>query len=306
MNKDTKQKLILAPKIAILCLAVILPFVGNLQAQSSLDLEIISQIEKLKDHNKLERLNAVKALRQIGSPAIPALTAALQEEETEIRGGAAFALGAIGKEAKAAIPHLIEMLKDADEQVRLDAAVALRRIGSPAVTALTEALQSKDVQVKRGATFALAGIGIQAKETVPLLIEMLKDNDRQVRLNAAIALRGIGSPAVPELNKALQNKNERVRRGAAIALGKITTPNMSYVTKGLAGENQSSSKQLNVNRCASFPTPTPTSYRPGSCALNTTPRVTPTPPSRVTPTPIPCSVIPNPGGTRINGNKGLL
>ncbi|HEY9852600.1 MAG TPA: HEAT repeat domain-containing protein [Leptolyngbyaceae cyanobacterium] len=306
MKKDTKQKLILAPKIAILCLAVILPLVGNLQAQSSLDLEIISHIEKLKDRNQLERLNAVKALRKIGSPAISALTVALREEETEIRGGAAFALGAIGQEARSAIPHLIEMLKDNDEQVRLDAAVALRRIGFPAVAALTEALQSKDVQVKRGATFALAGIGTQAKETVPMLIEMLKDNDEQVRLNAAIALRGIGSPAVPELNKALQDKNERVRRGAAIALGKATTSNVPSITKKLRGDDRPSSKQLNVNRCASFPAPTPTSYRPGSCAMTPTPRVTPTPAPRVTPKPIPCSVIPNAGGTRIPQNKGLL
>ncbi|HEY9296801.1 MAG TPA: HEAT repeat domain-containing protein [Phormidium sp.] len=263
MNNHTRKKLILAPKIAFICLSVILPLISNVKAQTAINTEIITQVEKLRNPNKLDRLETVKELRKMGSSAIPALIAALQEKQ--IRGGAAFALGAIGAEAKTAIPQLIELLKDEDEQVRLDAAVALRRIGSPAVSALVEALKDQNLLVRRGATFALAGIGAEAKSTIPVLIEMLSDNDEQTRLNASIALRGIGTTATPALTEGLQHKNPLIRKGAAIALGQINTEISQVRTQ----ENQRDN--LRPNPCATRPNlcaPRPNfcGQRPNFCA----------------------------------------
>jgi len=277
MNNHTRRKLILAPKIALLCLSVILPLIGNVQAQTAINSEIIAHIENLKNPDQLKRLETVKTLKQMGANAVPTLTAALQDKDTQIRGGAAFTLGAIGTEAKAAIPHLIQMLKDDDEQVRLDAAVALRRIGSPAVSALTKALKDQDVKVKRGATFALAGIGTEAQATIPILIELLSDNDDQVRLNASIALRGIGASAIPELTEAMQHKNPLIRKGATIALGQINTE----VSQVRNQENRRDN--VRPNPCVTRPNlSTP---RPNICRQ--TPNICNPRPSRPTPRPNP-------------------
>ncbi|MBE9225179.1 HEAT repeat domain-containing protein [Phormidium sp. LEGE 05292] len=289
MDNNTRKKLILAPKIAFICLSVILPLIGSVKAQTAINTEIITKVEKLRDTDKIKRLETVRELRKIGVTAIPVLTAALQEKEQQIRGGAAFALGAIGPEAKTAIPQLIVMLKDEDEQVRLDAAVALRRIGSPAVYALTKALKDDNVLVRRGATFALAGIGAQAKQTIPILIEMLSDNDEQIRLNASIALRGIGATATPALTEALQHKNPLIRKGAAIALGQIHTE-ISQVRN-----NQNQRDNLRPNPCITRPNlcaprpniceqrPNLSAPRPNICAPR--PSAIPTPIPRQTPQP---------------------
>ncbi|XWK86878.1 MAG: HEAT repeat domain-containing protein [Phormidium sp.] len=280
MDNNTRKKLILAPKIAFICLSVILPLISNVKAQTAINTEIIAQVEKLRDTDKIKRLETVRELRKIGVPAIPVLTAALQDKDEQIRGGAAFALGAIGPEAKTAIWQLIIMLKDEDEQVRLDAAVALRRIGSPAVSALVEVLKDENVLVRRGATFALAGISAEAQQTIPILIEMLSDNDQQVRLNASIALRGIGATATPALTEALQHKNPLIRKGAAIALGQINTEISQVRNQENPRDNlRPNPCGIRPNLCA--PRPNFCTQIPNLCVPRPNPNPTPTP------TPIP-------------------
>jgi HEAT repeat protein len=95
--------------------------------------------------------NAAEAVRQIGAPAVPALTAALTCDrlppappmsqtwyretayhETEyVRIYAAYALSLVGGHAKAAIPALREALSDASPKVREAAAGALRVLERP-------------------------------------------------------------------------------------------------------------------------------------------------------------------------------
>lgn len=283
MDNNTRKRLILAPKLAFICLSVILPLIGNVKAQTAINSEIITQVEKLRDTDKIKRLETVRELRKMGNSAIPVLTAALQDKEQQMRGGAAFALGAIGTEAKTAIPQLIAMLKDENEEVRLDAAVALRRIGFPAVSALTEALKDENVLVRRGATFALAGVGKEAKGTIPILIEMLSDNDEQVRLNTIVALRGIGVTATPALKEALQHKNPLIRKGATITLGQINTEISQVRTQ----QNQRDNLRPNPcvtrpNLCAPRPNicgqrPNLCAPRPNICAPLTNPTPTPIP-----------------------------
>lgn len=216
MDKRDWQKLMLAPKLALLCLSTMMPLLGQLEAQAT-GAAVVSQIEKFKGENTQERIQAVKTLKRLGASAVPVLVQAMSDRDDRIRQGAAWALGSMGAAAEPAVPALVAALGDQDEQVRLDAAVALRRIGG-SEAALTAALQSEDVTIRRGAAFALAGVKA-SQETRMQLIGALADGDEKVRLNAAIALRASGSEAFATLRQALQDENPLVRAGAAFALG---------------------------------------------------------------------------------------
>lgn len=213
-----------APKLALLTLSAIVLSIAQVQAHQTGDLEIGSYLEQFKTEKGANRREAVKGLRQIGTPAVPLLITALQDADVGVRGGAAFALGSMGSDAESAIPSLIAALNDSEESVRLDAAVALRRIGTPAVEELAIALQHPEIEVRRGAAFALAGIGATAKPAIGPLITALQDPDERLAWNAAVALRAVGSPAVPALNQALMHENPRVRIAAAFALGTPASP----------------------------------------------------------------------------------
>ncbi len=166
------------------------------------------------------RKRAVDILTRLGSPAVPPLIRALQDEDGWVRREAAQALGEI-KDARA-VPPLIRALQDEDEGVREAAAEALGKIGdAQAVPTLIQALQDKNEEVRKAAAEALGKIG--DAQAVPTLIRTLKLKNKSwgVRKAAAEALGKIGAPAVPFLIRALQDEDEDVRRAAAQALGAI-------------------------------------------------------------------------------------
>jgi HEAT repeat protein len=174
---------------------------------------------------------------------IPAVIAALKDNDTEVRLTATNAFSSIssdGKfipELKAAIPVLLEKLKDKDEEVRSNAADALQNIGSSdtafILPLLVKALKDKDAAVRVNAASISRFIYLIQKRTdkevaslVPALIEALKnDKEAQVRSSAAEALRSIGkqaASAVPALAEALQkDKDAEVRSSAGSALDSI-------------------------------------------------------------------------------------
>jgi HEAT repeat protein len=75
-----------------------------------------------------ERWHAVRALGHLGSPAVPALIAALKSRDEMVRLEAALALGRMGPDAAAAEGALGEATHDDDPQVRAAVSKALRRI----------------------------------------------------------------------------------------------------------------------------------------------------------------------------------
>lgn len=88
-------------------------------------------IADLKAPEALTRLKAVRTLPQRKEDAaqvIPALIAALQDQDAEIRKGAAFGLGAFGVQGKDAIPALQTALHDREADVRKAAGIALSYI----------------------------------------------------------------------------------------------------------------------------------------------------------------------------------
>ena len=120
---------------------------------------LVPVLVKLLDHRRTEtRLNAVKALGEIGSEAaIPALATLIESgsarwkrdrEEPEVRQLAVEALGKIGG---AAVPELIKIVENKGSSLRVDAIRALATLGDEKVVEpLLDALQeqsSRDVLI---------------------------------------------------------------------------------------------------------------------------------------------------------------
>ena len=131
---------------------------------------------------------AKEALGKIGQPAVPALVAALKDEDSDVRRHAAWGLGEV-KDPRAVEP-LIAALKDKDSHVRGAAAWELGMIKDPrAIEPLIAALKDKDSGGRGAAAWALGMI--KDPRAIEPLIAALKDEDSDVRNTAAWALKGI-------------------------------------------------------------------------------------------------------------------
>lgn len=193
--------------------------------------------------------SSVKALAQIGRPAVQPLIVALKNGERDVRASAAIALGqiggiqafeallvslrdddlvvcasvavALGQVGNAqAVPALaITLREDRGRMARAGAAMSLGRLGgAQAIKALTSTLQDKDEDeaVWRMAIGALGRIW-----NLPHVVR-LSDKDAKVRRSAAIALGQLGDErGIEPLLTTLRDQDETVRRRATSALGRI-------------------------------------------------------------------------------------
>jgi len=86
-------------------------------------------IDALGDDSGLVHSTTVSTLADYGSPAVPALVAALKRPEASVRAGAAWALGGVRPKPVEAIPALLDLLNDKAPEAREAAAHSLGRIG---------------------------------------------------------------------------------------------------------------------------------------------------------------------------------
>jgi len=124
-------------------------------------------LRKLERRDPNDRINACKALEEMGlaaRPAIPALRQALRDEHIIVRILAASTLGGLGPDAATAVPDLVAALKDKNEYVRIFAITALGKIGTHArdgTEALRKALDDPNALARSQAEWALQQINIQ-------------------------------------------------------------------------------------------------------------------------------------------------
>jgi hypothetical protein len=176
----------------------------------------------LRSHNPLERLRAAKDLGRLGwlaREAMPALVAALNDEESKVRESAAGPIGLMGPDA---LPMLIEMLEHGDKYVRRHAVWALGKLGPlarPALHDLCRALKDSDPRTASGAAQSLGSLGIDAADAVPALAEAMRGTNIVLCRLAAKALSQIGSPALATLIAHLQHADPFVRGESALAIG---------------------------------------------------------------------------------------
>ena len=182
----------------------------------------------LEDEDSFVRTNAASLLGRAGpaaAAAVPALARVLENDRhTVVLYRVAAALGNIGEAARGSIPQLIEILKDGNWFVYETARHGLTSFGELAVPALIDLLQDPDPDYHWSAADVLGDIGPAAEAAVPALARALEDSDEDVRSAAASALGNIGpaaEAAVPALARALEDPDDDVRSAVASTLGSI-------------------------------------------------------------------------------------
>ena len=185
---------------------------------------------------------ADRAVRQIGSNAIPALIRMLRAKDSafafavrnlaghfiRIRYVSAYewnqramhGFAVLGARAESAVPALIDIVnQDRSLTARCNAMDALGFVGRaarPAVPSLLQFATHIDDEVRAHAIFALGRIHSDPERVVPALTNALADTSPSVRVHALIALEQFGpdaKPAVPALLEFL--KTDTTTRSAA-------------------------------------------------------------------------------------------
>jgi HEAT repeat protein len=181
--------------------------------------------QALSDENHLIRVRAAALLWEIAKDkvAVNALCVGLRAKDTQIQLEAVLAIREIGPDAEQAIPALVDTFgSPTSEETRSHAEKALARFGRRSLPALLSALGHQDWRIRMHAASTLGLMPDNVECSLPSLVGLLEDPSPLVRRKAA---RSIGSfesraaLAVPNLRRAL--RDDEVRGYAAVALGDI-------------------------------------------------------------------------------------
>jgi HEAT repeat protein len=130
-------------------------------------------------------------LHRVGRPAVPALVAALRDQDPLTRHFAASGLEKLRSEAREAVPALLSARKDPDAPVRLQVLRALARIAPEmpeVVPALVEILQTAGEADQAEAARLLGRLGDRGRAALPALAKAAQSPQREVRPAVAAAL----------------------------------------------------------------------------------------------------------------------
>jgi HEAT repeat protein len=189
---------------------------------TSADDPLPALVRALRSQNAPERVRAAKDLGRLGwlaRDAMPALVAALDDDEAKVRESSAHAIGLMGPEA---LSTLTGMLRHDDKYVRRQAVWALGKLGPlarPALHDLCQALKDADPRTASGAAQSLGGLGADGADGVPALAEAMRGTNIVLCRLASKALSEIGNPALATLIAHLQHADPFVRGESALAIG---------------------------------------------------------------------------------------
>lgn len=210
------------------------------------------------DDRQETRKRVAEILANMGESAADAIPALVEvigdtDENGDIRGAGANALGRIGKQA---LPEIIGLLGNENADVHGAAIHALGKVGKPALPILTELLEDESELTRAGAVAALGDLGRPNKDIVPdpiipALIKALDDEDNNVRSNAAMALVNLRrytkeeipafNEAIPALTRVYRDEDESLKESAARALARIGGAPVELLpdlTKDIEGEDE--------------------------------------------------------------------
>ena len=187
-------------------------------------LPVFKLLEGRLKHLQTAYLRA-KIATAVGTMRIPQsvvlLTAALSDNDPDVRQSAVWSLGQLGSEQ--ALSALREHLTDQDTKVRQSAALALWQLGgAQALSALLERLTDQEPDVRLMAVQVLGQL--RSEQALPALLERLTDQEPDVRQSAALALGQLGSAqALPALLERLTDQDSSIRLMAVQALGQLAS-----------------------------------------------------------------------------------
>ena len=166
-----------------------------------------------------------KTLVKIGEPAVPHLTAVLNDPaQSAWHLPILDSLKDFGPKAEAALPSLIKILETSDEDRRSRAVQVFGVLGSAgnkAVPELRKLLKSEKPDVQRHAANALGLMGLTAKPALPDLIGLFGGDNEQLRVVAIRAVAGVGKDAVEPLTVSLKDPRDKVRLSAVRAFAPL-------------------------------------------------------------------------------------
>ncbi|HQX50340.1 MAG TPA: HEAT repeat domain-containing protein [Planctomycetaceae bacterium] len=163
----------------------------------------------LSDQNSRVRLKACDILSSQGlaaESAVPALLPLLQDKIELVVRAATTALGKIHSHPEIALPALGGLLRHESPWVRITAVRAISEFGPAAnsfSTVMLELLSDKKIMLRSAAADALGRIGNGDVGVIDALVRALADADGVVTVSAANALLHTGSPAVPAMIRKL-------------------------------------------------------------------------------------------------------
>jgi len=165
--------------------------------------------------------SVVFALGELGSDAAAPLAAVLADKKksVSVRGKAAKALTDLGRQARSVLPALEAAMQDDDLTLAIRSAAAFVRAGgepAKAIPILSKALKSGEKELVRNVFDVVVTLGHAAKALVPELQELLKNQDRGVRTGAIMAMVSIdpaAKPLVPAVAELLKDPDHRPRYG---------------------------------------------------------------------------------------------
>jgi HEAT repeat protein len=173
-----------------------------------------------EDDSDWVRIEAARALGQLGSAAIPAGPVLLRAAQTGDVGLREEAMRALAiSQPPESVEAFASGLRDAEPQIRkLASAGWMKVVAVPeeAIPALIEGLHDPEVQVRANVAFVLGRLDPLPEEAVPLLVEYVTHTDTGLRLNVALALQGVpGRVSGDALHTLLDDPNPRLRLIAA-------------------------------------------------------------------------------------------
>jgi HEAT repeat protein len=172
------------------------------------------------------------------SAAVPLLLGLLSDKDPEVRRNAALTLGVLGRaQIEKTVPRLSAALRDEDGDVRaaaVEALASLCRRGTSGmalpeiVSTLWGALNDTNPKVRRAALSAVVELDERNQATAAACLHALRDEDAQVRGRAGNHLAWLATwtpleprTTVPNLEAALEDRRADVRQAAAEALGNM-------------------------------------------------------------------------------------
>ena len=208
--KSTEQRVTIVQKI------------GNLGRHAN---DAIPVLENLLRSPKEDLANqAARSLAQIGAASVPALAAALQDEDPAVGWRALWALSVVGPDATEGVPEVLKLLDHPQEKVRAAAIFTLGEIGPVAddtATRIVKSIRTPSATVRYQAILAIRKAGA---EIIPELQALLQDDDPDIRTAAGYAVSLFGNKAkaaIPALEAVLDDQDKNVREAAAYALGSM-------------------------------------------------------------------------------------
>ncbi|MCC6487089.1 MAG: HEAT repeat domain-containing protein [Candidatus Hydrogenedentes bacterium] len=203
----------------------------------------------LQAENASVRKSAAYGLKMWGREAhsaFPALAAAAEDPEGEVRAAAILALGSIATSKEMAqmlsisfeatvppekvVPIINRAIGDSDPAVRRCAATALYYCVDPApesTSALLRAVSDPDASVRCAVVEALGQLGVNGPDALRALLNALDDGEAKVRASAAGSLGRMHMPpeeVTQALMRSMGDENADVREQAILALGAVKEP----------------------------------------------------------------------------------